>query len=108
MLQAARLRHRSVSESAREDSLAGVLLDDCITLPNEMKPDSYMQKSCLDFTSSSQFRNRAGSYGSSRLCHPRRRNNSASLSDQRDLNKQQPQNRQNSGSFTKPHEANKS
>ncbi|KAL6417935.1 hypothetical protein ACFW04_012431 [Cataglyphis niger] len=108
MLQAARLRHRSVSESAREDSLAGVLLDDCITLPNEMKSDSYIQKSCLDCTSSSQFRNRAGSYGSSRLCHPRRRNNSASLSDQRDLNKQQPQNRQNSGSFTKPHEANKS
>ncbi|XP_029667937.1 la-related protein 1B [Formica exsecta] len=110
MLQAARLRHRSVSESAREDSLAGVLLDDCstITLPNETKSDSYMQKSCLDFTSSSQFRNRAGSYGSSRLCHPRRRNNSASSSDQRDLNKQQPQNRQNSGSFTKPHEASKS
>lgn len=106
MLQAARLRHRSVSESAREDSLASVLLDDCntITLPNETKSDNYM-KSCLDLTSSSQFRNRAGSYGSS---HLRRRNNSVSSSDQRDLNKQQPQSRHNSGSFTKSHEASKS
>lgn len=106
MLQAARLRHRSVSESAREDSLASALLEDCNTtaLPNEMKSENYM-KSCLDLTSSSQFRNRAGSYGSS---HFRRRNNSVSSSDQRDLNKQQPQSRQNSGSFTKPHEASKS
>lgn len=107
MLQAARLRHRSVSESAREDSLASALLDDCsstITLPNETKSDNYL-KSCLELTNSSQFRNRAGSYGSS---HLRRRNNSVPSSDQRDLNKQQPQSRQNSGSFMKPHEASKS
>ncbi|KYN02062.1 PREDICTED: la-related protein 1 [Cyphomyrmex costatus] len=97
MLQAARIRNRSVSESAREDSLTSecLLSDDYNTLPNA-------QESHL-----SQFRNRAGSFGS-KLYHFRRRNDSASSSSQRDLSKQQPRNRQNSGSSMKPFEASKS
>lgn len=96
MLYAARIRNRSVSESAREDSLTSseCLLSDN-TLPNA-------QESHL-----SQFRIRAGSFGS-KLYHCRRRNDSASSSSQRDLNKQQPRNRQGSGFSTKPSEASKS
>ena len=89
MLQAARIRNRTVSESAREDSLTSerLLSDDYNTLPNA-------QESHL-----SQFRNRAGSFGS-RLYHFRRRNDSTSSSNQR--------NRQSSGFSTKPFEASKS
>lgn len=99
MLQAARIRNRSVSESAREEdtlkSSECLLSDDCNTLPNA-------QESHL-----SQFRIRAGSFGS-KLYHYPRRNDSAS-SSQRDLNKQQPRNqRQSSGFSTKPSEASKS
>lgn len=98
MLQAARIRNRSVSESAREDTLKSseyLLSDDYNTLPNA-------QESHL-----SQFRIRAGSFGS-KLYHSLRRNDSAS-SSQRDLNKQQPRNqRQSSGFSTKPSEASKS
>jgi len=97
MLQAARIRNRSVSESAREDSLTSsecLLSDDYNTLPNA-------QESHL-----SQFRSRAGSF--SKLYHFRRRNDSASSSSQRDLSKQQPRNRQSSGFSTKPFEASKS
>jgi len=95
MLQAARIRNRTVSESAREDSLTNseCLLSDDNTLPNA-------QESHL-----SQFRSRAGSF--SKL-YFRRRNDSASSSSQRDLSKQQPRNRQSSGSSTKPFEATKS
>lgn len=88
MLQAAKIRNRTVSESAREDSLTSERLSDYNTLPNA-------QESHL-----SQFRNRAGSFGSKSLYHFRRRNDSASSSSQR--------NRQSSGFSTKPFEANKS
>ncbi|KAG5317216.1 LARP protein, partial [Pseudoatta argentina] len=88
MLQAARIRNRTVSESAREDSLTSERLSDYNTLPNA-------QESHL-----SQFRNRAGSFGSKSLYHFRRRNDSASSSSQR--------NRQSSGFSTKPFEASKS
>lgn len=97
MLQAARIRNRSVSESAREDSLTSecLLSDDYNTLPNAQESHS------------SQFRNRAGSFGSNRY-HFRRRNDSASSSSQRDLSKQQPRNRQSSGFSMKPFEESKS
>lgn len=100
MLQAARIRNRSVSESAREEdtlrSSEYLLSDDCNTLPNAH--ESHL----------SQFRIRAGSFGS-KLYHCPRRNDSASTSSQRDLNKQQPRNqRQSSGFSTKPSEASKS
>jgi len=98
ILQAARIRNRSVSESAREDTLTSseCLLSDYNTLPNA-------QESHLP-----QFRTRAGSFGSKQY-HFRRRNDSASSSSQRDLSKQQPRNqRQNSVFSTKPSEANKS
>lgn len=97
MLQTARIRNRSVSESATEESqTCGYLFtDDFSTLPNA-------QESHL-----SQFRSRTGSFGS-KLYHLRRRNDSASSSSQRDLNKQQPRNRQSTGFFTKPFETSKS
>nr|XP_012225831.1 PREDICTED: la-related protein 1B isoform X2 [Linepithema humile] len=117
MLQAARKRHRSVSESAsveesstsRERRLSGgcsaVTLP--IRIPNEANFESSMQKLRLESTGSSQYRTRAGSFGSSRLHHHlRRRNDSAPSCSQRDLNKQQSRSRQNSGS--KSHEVNKS
>ncbi|KAL0121680.1 hypothetical protein PUN28_006877 [Cardiocondyla obscurior] len=98
MLQAARIRNRSVSESAREDTQSSecLLSDDYNTLPNA-------QESHLP-----QFRIRAGSFGS-KLYHFRRRNDSTSSNSQRDLNKQQPRNpRQNSSFSAKPSEASKS
>ncbi|XP_011871317.1 PREDICTED: la-related protein 1B [Vollenhovia emeryi] len=98
MLQAARIRNRSVSESAREDTLTSsecLLSDDYNTLPNA-------QESHLP-----QFRVRTGSYGS-KLYHFRRRNDSASSSSQRDLSKQQPRNQRQSSGFAKPSEASKS
>lgn len=99
MLQAARIRNRSVSESAREDTQTNsecLLSDDYNTLPNA-------QESHL-----SQFRIRAGSFGS-KLYHFPRRNDSASTSSQRDLSKQQPRNlRQSFGFSTKPSETSKS
>lgn len=118
MLQAAKKRHRSVSESAsveesstsRERRLSGGC--STVTLPiqisSETNIENSMQKSRLDSTSSSQYRTRAGSFGSSRLHHHhlRRRNDSAPSCSQRDLNKQQSRSRQNSGS--KSHEVNKS
>lgn len=116
MLQAARKRHRSVSESAsveesstsRERRLSGgcstVTLP--IRIPSEGNFESSMQKLRLESTSSSQYRTRAGSFGSNKLHHVRRRNDSAPSCSQRDLNKQQSRSRQNSGS--KSHEMNKS
>lgn len=100
MLQAARIRYRSVSESAREEdaptSSECLLSDDNIALPNA-------QESHLP-----QLRSRAGSFGS-KMYHLRRRNDTfPSCSSQRDLSKQQPRNRQSSGFSTKPFEANKS
>lgn len=99
MLKAAKIRNRSVSESAREDTQTSsdcLLSDDYNTLPNAH--ESHLP----------QFRTRAGSFGS-KAYHFRRRNDSASSSSQRDLSKQQPRNqRQNSGFSTKPFEASKS
>ncbi|XP_028047135.2 la-related protein 1B [Monomorium pharaonis] len=97
MLQTARLRNRSVSESATEEShtCSYLLTDDYNTLPNA-------QESHL-----SQFRSRAGSFGS-KSYHSRRRNDSLSSSSQRDLNKQQLRNRQSTGFFAKPFETSKS
>ncbi|XP_039301988.1 la-related protein 1B [Solenopsis invicta] len=92
MLQTGRIRNRTVSESAREDSQTS---EDDNTLPNA-------QESHL-----SQFRSRASSFGS-KLYHLRRRNDSTSSSSQRDLNKQQSRNRQNCIFFPKSSDTSKS
>lgn len=117
--QAAKRRNRSVSESAggmdasptnRVRRLSGG--SSTVTLPttssSESSSHSSAQKSRVDSVNLSQFRNRAGSFGSGRLGHSRRRNEvSSSSSSQRDLSKQQPRSRQNSGSFTRPQEVSK-
>lgn len=119
--QATKRRNRSVSESAgagdtsptsRARRLSGG--SSTVTLPTSSASENYAQKARLDTTANlSQFRNRAGSFGSGRLSHSRRRNEqgpgtAGSTSSQRDLSKQQPRSRQNSGSFAKPQEVNKS
>lgn len=110
-MQIAKRRNRSVSESgggadgspiSRVRRLSGG--SSAVTLPTTNSDGSNNPKTRLDCVNVSHFRNRAGSFGSGRLGHPRRRNDSASSSSQRDLTKQQPRSRQNSGSFAKPHE----
>ncbi|KZC14352.1 La-related protein 1 [Dufourea novaeangliae] len=116
--QAAKRRNRSVSESAgggnasptsRVRRLSGG--SSTVTLPTSSSENNpTAQKLRVDTVNLSQFRNRAGSFGSGRLGHSRRRNDgsSGSSSSQRDLSKQQPRSRQNSGSFTKTQEVSKS
>ncbi|XP_076231642.1 la related protein isoform X2 [Calliopsis andreniformis] len=115
--QAAKRRNRSVSESAggggdvspsnRVRRLSGG--SSAVTLPTSSgENNSASQKSRVDSVNFSQFRNRADSFGSGRLGHSRRRNDASSSISQRDLNKQQPRSRQNSGSFTKSQEVSKS
>lgn len=114
MLYVAKKRNRSVSESAsgedvrtsRERRLSGG--SSTVTLPTTNSESSNAQKSRLEPVNS-QFRNRASSFGSGRLTsYPRRWNDpttsSSSSTNQRDLNKQQPRSRHNSGSCTKSHE----
>ncbi|XP_076626605.1 la related protein isoform X2 [Colletes latitarsis] len=115
--QASKRRNRSVSESAgggnasptsRVRRLSGG--SSTVTLPTSSSENSsVVQKSRVDSVNLSQFRNRAGSFGSGRLGHSRRRNDGASCSSssQRDLSKQQPRSRHNSGSFARPQEASK-
>ncbi|XP_076179410.1 la related protein isoform X2 [Ptiloglossa arizonensis] len=122
--QASKRRNRSVSESAggggdggggnaspigRVRRLSGG--SSTVTLPtSSSENNSATQKSRVDSVNLSQFRNRAGSFGSGRLGHSKRRNDvaSCSSSSQRDLNKQQPRSRHNSGSFARPQETSKS
>ncbi|XP_078052677.1 la related protein isoform X3 [Augochlora pura] len=117
--QAAKRRNRSVSESAggmeasptnRVRRLSGG--SSTVTLPTSSTADGSnpgSQKSRVDSVNISQFRNRAGSFGSGRLGHSRRRNEvSNSSSSQHDLSKQQPRSRQNSGSFVRTQEVSKS
>ncbi|XP_076749131.1 la related protein isoform X2 [Xylocopa sonorina] len=114
--QAAKRRNRSVSESAgdgdasptnRVRRLSGG--SSTVTLPTSSSENNpAAQKSRVDTVNLSQFRNRAGSFGSGRLGHSRRRNDTATSSSnsQRDLSKQQPPRaRLNSGSCTKSQEA---
>ncbi|XP_053976270.1 la-related protein 1B isoform X2 [Hylaeus volcanicus] len=115
--QASKRRNRSVSESAgggnasptsRVRRLSGG--SSTVTLPtSNSENNSAAQKSRVDAVNLTQFRNRAGSFGSGRLGHSRRRNDvpSCSSSSQRDLSKQQPRSRQNSGSFARPQETSK-
>lgn len=113
--QAAKRRNRSVSESAGDGDISSTNRvrrlsggSSTVTLPilsSENNPIA--QKSRVESVNLSQFRNRAGSFGSGRLGHSRRRNDTASSSSnsQRDLNKQQQsRSRQNSGSCTKSQE----
>lgn len=116
--QAAKRRNRSVSESAgggsnisptnRVRRLSGG--SSTVTLPTSSADyNSAVQKPRMDSVSSSQFRIRADSFGWGRLGHSRRQNEASSSSiSQRDLSKQQPRSRQNSGSFTKLQDASKS
>lgn len=113
MLHVARKRNRSVSESAsgedtstsRERRLSGG--SSTVALPTMNSESNNMQKSRLE-PANSQFRNRASSFGSGKLAsHSRRWNDStpsSSSSNQRDLNKQQPRSRHNSGSCMKSYE----
>ncbi|XP_076665173.1 la related protein isoform X1 [Andrena cerasifolii] len=115
--QAAKRRNRSVSESAgggdasptsRVRRLSGG--SSTVTLPTSSAENNAAgQKSRVDVVNLSQFRNRADSFGSGRLGHSRRRNDAAPFSStsQRDLSKQQPRSRQNSGSFAKAQEVSK-
>ncbi|XP_063992657.1 la-related protein 1 isoform X2 [Diachasmimorpha longicaudata] len=109
-------RNRSVSESGGEASpstsrvrrLSGG--SSTVTLPTSgAPPTNNLQKQTSASVNLAQYRNRTGSFGSGRLGHsnPKRRNDSASSSN-RDLNKQLPRSRHNSGSFTKPQEMPKS
>lgn len=113
--QAAKRRNRSVSESAGDGDISPINRvrrlsggSSTVTLPtSSSENNATAQKSRVDSVNLSQFRNRAGSFGSGRLGHSRRRNDVASSSSnsQRDLSKQlQPRSRQNSGSCTKPQE----
>ncbi|CAD1469184.1 unnamed protein product [Heterotrigona itama] len=114
--QAAKRRNRSVSESAgdgdasssnRVRRLSGG--SSAVTLPTSSSENNpAAQKSRVDSVNLSQLRNRANSFGSGRLSHPRRRNDASSFSSnsQRDLSKQQQQsrNRQSSGLCAKTQE----
>lgn len=107
--QAARRRNRSVSESAGDASPSNRVRrlsggSSAVTLPTSSSENNpAAQKSRVDSVNLSQLRNRANSFGSGRLSHPRRRNDTSSLNSQRDLSKQQqqPRNRQSSGLCTK-------
>ncbi|XP_026827494.1 la-related protein 1B isoform X2 [Ooceraea biroi] len=116
MFQAAGKRNRSVSESAsaeasrtsRERRLSGSRSSTTlpIQIPGEASFEGRAERVRFDSVPLSYSRTRADSFGSSRPYYPRRRNDSAPSScGHRDLSKQQPHARQNSGSFTKPHEA---
>ncbi|XP_017766146.1 PREDICTED: la-related protein 1 isoform X3 [Eufriesea mexicana] len=113
--QAAKRRNRSVSESAGDGDISPINRvrrlsggSSTVTLPtSSSENNATAQKSRVDSMNLSQFRNRAGSFGSGRLGHSRRRNDVASSSSnsQRDLSKQQqPRSRQNSGSCMKTQE----
>ncbi|XP_006562503.2 la-related protein 1B isoform X2 [Apis mellifera] len=115
--QAAKRRNRSVSESAGDGDISSTNRvrrlsggSSTVTLPiSSSENNPIAQKSRVESVNLSQFRNRAGSFGSGRLAHSRRRNDTASSfsNSQRDLNKQQQsRSRQNSGSCTKPQEVN--
>lgn len=113
-LMANKRRNRSVSESAggteasstsRVRRLSGGA--STVTLPtsNAGSASSALQKPCTSSVNLAQYRNRTGSFGSGRLGYTKRRNDSASASSsQRDLSKQQPRSRHNSGSFAKTQE----
>ncbi|XP_017875883.1 la-related protein 1B isoform X3 [Ceratina calcarata] len=113
--QTAKRRNRSVSESAgdgeaspsnRVRRLSGG--SSTVTLPTSSNSENNPNAQKLrDSVNLSQFRNRAGSFGSGRLAHSRRRNDSTFISStsQRDLSKQQQtQSRLNSGSCAKNQE----
>lgn len=114
MLHVARKRNRSVSESAsgedtltsRERRLSGG--SSTVALPTTNSENINAPRSRLE--PALQFRNRASSFGSGKLAsHSRRWNEPTSLSSsssisQRDLNKQQPRIRHNSGCYAKSHE----
>ncbi|XP_023289973.1 la-related protein 1B isoform X2 [Orussus abietinus] len=109
-LLAAKRRNRSVSESAggaeattsnRVRRLSGG--SSTVTLPTGSTGTS-QPKPRTESINLSQYRNRAGSFGSGRLCHFKRRNEGPSSSSQRDLTKQQPRSRQNSGSYGRSQE----
>jgi len=117
MFQGAGRRNRSVSESAsaenlqktsRERRLSGsrsTTLPIQIPSQNEAKSENKTDRMLrFDSVSLPYSRIRVDSFGSSRPYYPRRRNDSAPSSyTHRDHNK--PRSRQNTGSFTKPHEA---
>ncbi|KOC66335.1 La-related protein 1 [Habropoda laboriosa] len=112
--QAAKRRNRSVSESAGDGDASSTNRfrrlsggSSTVTLPTSSSENNPVaQKSRVDTVNLPQFRNRAGSFGSGRLGHSRRRNDtSLSSNSQRDLSKQQqPRSRHNSGSYTKVQE----
>ncbi|XP_016839811.1 la-related protein 1B isoform X2 [Nasonia vitripennis] len=110
--QAAKRRNRSVSESAtgveaspssRVRRLSGG--SSTVTLPtvnNSTSSTSQHQQSQKQSVNLAQYRNRAGSFGSGRLGHSRRRTDSSSSASQQQQS--QPRSRHNSGSFNKPQE----
>ncbi|CAK9809530.1 La-related protein 1 [Anthophora quadrimaculata] len=112
--QAAKRRNRSVSESAGDGDASSTNRfrrlsggSSTVTLPTSSSENNpAAQKSRMDTVNFPQFRNRAGSFGSGRLGHSRRRNDTSSSSNsQRDVStQQQPRSRHNSGSWTKAQE----
>ncbi|XP_011298844.1 la-related protein 1B isoform X2 [Fopius arisanus] len=102
-------RNRSVSESGGEASptsrvrrLSGG--SSTVTLTTSGAAATLQKQSSVNLT---QYRNRTGSFGSGRLGHNSKRRNDSANSSSRDLSKQQPRSRHNSGSFTKPQEVSK-
>ncbi|XP_046833296.1 la-related protein 1 isoform X2 [Vespa crabro] len=111
--QAAKRRNRSLSESGSGSGTDGSPISrvrrlsggsSTVTLPTSNSDGPNNQKTRVDTVNISHFRSRAGSFGSGRLGHPRRKNDPASSSSQRDLSKQQPRSRQNSCSLAKSYE----
>ncbi|XP_012255767.2 la-related protein 1 isoform X2 [Athalia rosae] len=109
--QAMKRRNRSVSESAgggeasptsRVRRFSGG--SSTVTLATNSGNANNHKRS--DSVNLSQYRSRAESFGSGRLGRNKRRNDSASNS-QRDLTKQQPRSRHNSGSFVRSQEMTK-
>lgn len=114
--QAAKRRNRSLSESGSGSGTDGSPISrvrrlsggsSTVTLPTSNSDVPNNQKTRVDTVNVSHFRSRAGSFGSGRIGHPRRKNDSASSSSQRDLSKQQPRSRQNSCSLAKSYETSK-
>lgn len=108
--QAAKRRNRSLSESGSGSGTDGSPISrvrrlsggsSTVTLPTSNSDGPNNQKMRVDTVNVTHFRSRAGSFGSGRLGHPRRKNDPASSSSQRDLSKQQPRSRQNSCSLAK-------
>ncbi|XP_011498532.1 PREDICTED: la-related protein 1B [Ceratosolen solmsi marchali] len=115
--QAAKRRNRSVSESgsgveaspsSRVRRLSGG--SSTVTLPiantsSVSTLQSQSQQTLKQNVNLSQYRNRAGSFGSGRLGHSRRRTESSSSTSQpQQQHQQQPRSRHNSGSFAKTQE----